>query len=327
MSWSTMALELSGQTPCPYLLCLTLVNRAWKDVQREYLWSFLWLDFAIPTPSQTLAGTVTTTIGSTHVVGDATAAASWLTIPLSTPITSQQFRIGTGTIYNIIAFDGVNTITLDRLYVDPSHGAGQGYQIYGIYFHAPVKNFVWFDTIRDPITGYALKTCTTRQEADDSDPQRLQFTFPDSVLPYKVDLTAGSFYGFPMYEMWPAPTTGITYVAEGLLTALAFDNTVPGTSDSVTPPLDEDVVMEKAKEKAYEWCMANPDKLPPAARKVDFSYLMGKTQAEFKRLINQYILADEYASKRHQIPYAEMRDYLPQIPWVDQAADTAIFPG
>jgi hypothetical protein len=286
----------------------------------------LWLDFAIPTPSQTLSGTVTTTIGSNQVIGDATAAASWLAIPLSTPITSQQFRIGTGTIYGIAAFDGVNTLTLDRLYVDPSHGAGQSYQIYGVYYHAPVKNFIWFDDIHDPVTGYSIKTTTTRQEASDSDPQRTQFAFTNSVLPYKIDQTAGSFYGFPMYELWPAPSNGLTLVATAYLGDADFDNTVPGTSDAVTPPLNEDVVMEKAKERAYEWCMANTDKLPSASRRTDFSFLMGKCQAEFKRLINQYILKDETFSQRHHIPYGpEGASYL-NDPYVSMRAGTAIFP-
>jgi len=300
-------------------------------VQREYLWSFLWLDFAIPTPSPTATGTVTTAIGSTQVTGDAAASAAWALIPLSTPITSQQFRVGQGTIYNIIAVDftvpTAAVLTLDRIYVDPPNGAGQGYQIYGVYYHAPVKNFVWFDTIRDPVTGYTIKTTTTRQEADDADPQRLMYTYTDSALPYKIDLTAGSFYGFPMYELWPAPTNNLTLVAECFLGDVDFDNTVPGSSDTVTPPLSEDVVMEKAKEKAYEWCAANLDKLSPAARRADFALLMGQAKAEFKRLINQYILKDEAFSNRSHIPYAESRDYLPELPWVSMRQDIGIFPG
>jgi hypothetical protein len=181
-------------------------------------------------------------------------------------------------------------------------------------------------SVRDPITGYPLKTTKTRIEVNNADPQRLQFTFPAAVLPYKIDLTVGSFYGFPMYELWPAPTTGITYVAEGLLRAADFDNTAPGTSDTVTPPLDEDVVMEKAKEYAYEWCLANLDKLKPEQRKGDYSFLMGKAQANFKRLVNQYILLDESFSNRHSIPYAEMRDYFPELPWLDQRQNIAVWP-
>ncbi len=323
MSWSTMSAELQGQTPIPPGLGLILVNRAWKDVQREYMWSFRWLDFSIPTPSMTNAGTVTLVRGSTTVVADASAVAAWLAIPLVTPITGQQFRIGQGTLYNIIAFDGVNTITLDRAYVDTPSGAGNGYQIYQCYYNAPVKNFIWFETVRDPVTGYSIKTTTTRQEASDTDPQRLQVSWPDSVLPYRINQNPGAFYGFPMYEIWPAPLNGLTYVAEAYLRELDFDNTNPGFSDSVIPPLGEDVVMELAKQKAYEWCIANPDKVPRG----DFRYVHGECKVEYKRLINQYIQLDEAFSKRNLIPYAEKQDSFPSDPYISMLANLAVFPG
>ena len=120
-----MSLEIAGNVMTPYPLVKTYVSRAWLDVQRAYLWSFLWGDAVIPTPNPIGAGTVTTTIGSPLVIPDATALAAWSTAGLVNPLTTRQFRIGTGTIYNIIAFDNVK-ITLDKAFVDPPGGAGQG---------------------------------------------------------------------------------------------------------------------------------------------------------------------------------------------------------
>jgi hypothetical protein len=322
-----MAAELQGIVPVPSPYTPTLVNRSWRDVQREYFWSFRWIDFSIPTPITVTAGTVTLTRGLTTVTGDAAASAAWAAIPSVTPITSQQFRVGQGTFYNVISISftvpTAAVLTLDRAYVDTPVGAGSSYQIYEVYYFSPVKNFVWFDDIRDPVTGYSLATTKTRSEVGRTDPQRLQLGFPTAVIPYQINLQPGNFYGFPMFEMWPAPQQGLTYVASGYCSEKDFDNTNPGFSDTVIPPLGEDVVMERAKMLGYEWAIANPKTAGPG----DFKYLHGMALKEYKRLVNQYIFKDEEYSKRNTIPKAESDGYALNLPWVDMAQGIAVFPG
>lgn len=321
-----MSAELQGIVPVPSPYAPTLIQRAWRDVQREYFWSFRWVDFSIPTPITVTTGTVTLTRGLTTVTGDAAASAAWAAIPSVTPITSQQFRVGQGTFYNIIAANfSVPTaavLTLDRAYVDTPTGAGSAYQIYEVYYFAPLKNFVWFDDIRDPVTGYSLATTKTRSEIGQTDPQRLQLGFPTAVIPYAINQQPGAFYGFPMFELWPAPQQGLTYVASAYCSEKDFDNTNPGFSDTVIPPLGEDVVMERGKMLGYEWMIGNP-----GTSKGDFKYLHGMALKEYKRLINQYIFKDEEYSKRNTIPKAESDRYALNLPWVDMAQGIAVFPG
>lgn len=313
-----MAMELVGSVTAPYPAYLIWVNRAWKAVQKKYLWSFLWGDAAISTPVPISAGTVTLTRGLNTVVGDATAAAAWLAIPLINAITTQQFRVAQGTIYNIIAFDGVNTITLDKLYVDPPSGAGQGYQIAAYYFNAPTIDFIWWESVVDSVTGYPLSTTMTRQESNDIDPQRFAMDFPRAVIPYQINPQPGNFLGFPMYEMWPAPLSGLTYIGKYYRSGTGFVN----PTDTVAPPLDEDIVIERAKIEMYEWAIANPDKCPRGA---GYQYLHGESQKKFKSLMDDYISKDEEFSKRNTIAYAEQSSIL-RLPWVSQRQSLGVFP-
>lgn len=328
MSWQSMSLEIAGVCPVPFNYALTLVNRAWLEVQREFLWSFLWGDAAIPTPTPITTGSCTLSIGSNQVILDANATAALSAVGLASPnpLTTRQFRIGQGTIYSINAYDTTTnapfgTLTLNQIYVDPMQGAGIGYQVIGVYYNAPTSDFLWWESVRDPISGYGISSTLTREEVDIWDPQRFQAGWPKGVLPYKINPQPGNFANYPMFEMWPAPQQGYTYVGTYYRSGLPF--TLP--TDTVAAPLGEDVVIAQAKIRAYEWCVANPDKVPHApgsqyrAGATGFQFLMGSAQAELKELLNGYILKDETFSNRHMI--ADLpKDVWAQLPWVSMKA-------
>jgi hypothetical protein len=311
-----MAQEVAGQTPIPFPLAKTLVNRAWLNVQRKYFWSFLRGDCAIPTPSATNAGTVTVTPGSPTVTPDATALAAWGAIPLITPITTQQFRVGTGTIYNIIGFAG-GAATLSQPYVDPTFGPGTGYQISSYYFNAPVQDFLWFESFIDPVSGYPIGSTMTREQVDREDPQRFQDGWPTQVIPYLVNPTPGNFFNFPMFEMWPAPLNNYTYVAKYWRRGAPFVK----LTDVPTPPIGEDVILELAKAYSYEWCMVNPDKV----QKGDYRFAMGKCLKYFDHLLDDYLVSDENVSHAYVIP-SEQGMNLGLLPWVSASEMIGYFP-
>lgn len=326
MSWQSMSLELSTNTPVPFPYAKTLVNRAWKDVQGRNLWSFLFGDAAIPTPNPVSSGSVTVVLGSSVVIADANATTAWAGIGLVMPITTRQFRVNQGTIYNIIAYETVThapfaTITLDKPYVDPTLGVGTGYCIYGVYFNAPTQDFLWWESVRDPISGYPLKTTLTREFVDKADPQRFQAGWPRGFIPYQVNSQPGNFFGYPMYEIWPAPLNNYTYVGTYFRKGAVFQN----PTDTVFPTLGEDVVMELAKMYAYEWCEANRDKVPAAAARADFRFLMGKSRKGYEDLLNKYILQDSELSHRHVIPGGES-EYWDMLPWVSEKTETLYAP-
>lgn len=321
MSWQTMATEVAGQCPVDVLFALTLVNRAWLNVQRKCIWSFLWGKRAIPTPNPTNSGQVTLVSGSTQVIGNTAAATAWAAIPGATPITTQQFRIGTGTIYNIVGYAnnspsaGLATLTLDNPYVDPQTGSGIAYNILGNYYSAPVSDFLWWESIVDPVSGYSMRMCLTNEEVDQNDPQRFQSGWPVGPIPYQINPTTG----YPMYELWPAPLNGYTYVGSFFRRGTLFLN----LTDTVNAMLGEDVVVALAKTYAYEWAIANKDL--PAAQKKAWQFALGYAQKQYDRLLSDYMLKDEEFSHRHVINSADS-DYIEALPWVSQRAEVMYAP-
>src|SRR5208282_4992263 len=101
--------QIWGQTllRCPLagpLLAQSFVQNSFRRIAEKRLWS--WLTYGSGQflfPAQLTAGTVTVTRGFNTVVGDVTAAASWLAATQS--VVGQQFRIGVlSPIYDVVAF-------------------------------------------------------------------------------------------------------------------------------------------------------------------------------------------------------------------------------
>src|ERR1700732_3189148 len=151
-----MASELTGAVvKLPFDYAKKLVNRAWADVRRNSLWSFNMAEGNWTSPGLVNAGTVTVTQGLNTVVFSAAATTAINAVALGPPslITQRQFRIGTGTIYNIWATDGGSpnvTLTLDRTYQEPS-AAGSSYSIFQCYYAAPVQDWRAWLAIRDMV--------------------------------------------------------------------------------------------------------------------------------------------------------------------------------
>src|ERR1700757_3041866 len=129
MPLDQFASELIGSFPgLDILVARNMVNKAWQDIRDEGLWSWLTAEAPLPVPAVISGGLATVTNGSTTVTGDGTAAPLWVAVALATPPLAspnlgqgRQFRIGQGTpVYNIVAFDGVSAITLDRPYAEAS---------------------------------------------------------------------------------------------------------------------------------------------------------------------------------------------------------------
>jgi hypothetical protein len=158
-----------------------------------------------------------------------------------------------------------------------------------------------------------MRLTDTREYIDREDSQRFTAGMPTSAIPYKVNTQPGNFYGFPMYELWPAPLDNYTYIGSYLRSGVIFDNTQPGISDTVPAMLGEDIVLAKAKMLAYEWCIANTDKAPKG---VDFRFVYGAALAEYQELLCRYVLKDEEFSGRNIIQSQPDSDPRGDLPWL-----------
>ena len=289
-----MQAEIRGSVPkIPFAFTKTLVNRAYKEVRRQFLWSFQLFESSWTTPPIVTAGTVTATTGLATITFDATAVAAINASVIANPYslaTQRQFRIGVGGIYSIIQYDSVGGgATLDRIYGDLPTGPGQTYQLYQQLYAAPFKDFRTWLSVRNPQMFLDLILTTTRKEIDAQDPQRLWYGWPTDVVPYGIDqrgsgtANASATLGFPLFELWGQPVNPFTYQCYGVRDGV--DLVAPG--DTLPTPIGEDLIMPKARWYAYEWAEANKD-VAPRNTGPDFRYLMGQADAEFKRVLVQH---------------------------------------
>lgn len=298
MSLATMIAELRGCVPKYSAgLARTHIQNAWSDIRNMTGWSFQLFSGGFGTPGLTNAGSVTVTYGSDQVVGDAAASTAWLaaSIPNSL-LTQQQFRVNVGTIYNIIAFDGTSTLTLDRPYYDKSTGANQGYSIYQPYIPAPYEDFLTWESVVD--INNAIDLCANgakkfRDYADNFDPQRQIFSNPGSLIAHGKDYrgagtpNASATLGWQVWELYPQPQAQFAYQTWGTRKGADLVN----LSDTLPQPITEHLVKALARVKAYEWAEANKDPRNPRGAGADFRFLMGgvakEAAAQIKELRSQ----------------------------------------
>ncbi len=292
-----MSFELVGEfSGLPMPLVRSKINEALGTIYDEQLWSWQireagWLTggllFGAGTQSQ---GTITATALGTTIVGDATAAALWAayqtagTLPL---LTQCQIRSPLYSLYNIVAFNGTNTFTIDRPWTEPP-GSGLTYMLYQAYFAAPVADFKRFIAIRDTKNAAPLDYWSFNQtDLQVRDPQRMNFNLPAYAVPYEVDNRTGSAtLGYMLYELWPHPLSvwpyTIAYLRRGALLSLP--------ADTVPVPLTEKLVKYKAREAICLWREAQKGDNLQRGSGADWKFLAQAAAAEYAR--EKKIIAD-----------------------------------
>ena len=298
MSFLDMRAELAQAIPgMSRIYAGTLINRAWGVVRDSNLWSFQLKDGSFATPAIVTAGTVTTPalpIVPT-IIGDAAATAAWNAI-LFPPITQYQFRVGNYSIYNIIAYDTTTnppfgTLTLDRPYVDPhpSGLSGQAYQMFQVYYPAPSATFKRYLSVVDLVDCYALGIWTSRRDINWADPARFIVTNPVVIFGKGQDTRPNSAtLGWQVYEMWPVPTSIISY-------ATYYVDRMPdlvNNSDTLPSPITQDVVLTKARVYAYEWAEARKDVMAARGSGANYSVLWKDAEAAFQARLKTLRLID-----------------------------------
>lgn len=285
-----MQSELRGSVPkLPFSYSQTLINRAWRFVRESNLWSFNLIDWSWISPTIVTSGTITVTQGSAAITFDATAIAA-LNAAATTYslITQRQLRAGVSAgisgIYNIIQYNSTTgAAILDRIFADPG-GVGLSYQVYQVYYTAPVQDFMVLLSARNMSMFLDMIVTQSRQFLDEADPQRSFYQFPTHVVPFEIDYrgagtaNASATLGYPMFELWGQPVSPYTYQCYGLRRGV--DLSLP--SDTLPFSVSEDLILAKARRYAYEWAEANKD-MTPRATGPDFKFLSGLAEDEFKK--------------------------------------------
>lgn len=302
--------ELIVSTPrLPPTFAQTLINRAFYDIRDRRLWSWLVPTGYITTPSAiSTGGTVDVTLGfNTVLVNGATLIAALTAAALANPPLAstqvgigRQFRLASqtsgtpGPLYNITGWDGVNALTLDRVYAEET-AASQGFTIYKAYYQAPPSDgtaspdFLRYFTVTNPAVGYTIrrrKLYYTQVQLNGIDPQRGATGDPYIISSYLDDPSTGNV----VHEWYPHPVYNRVFTC-------IYQKRGADLSDSNGPPLTlpPDLIMYKAYELACSWALQNVGVYPELGQ---VNWVMAKTEhlKNFNSRLIQAIKQDEEIS-------------------------------
>lgn len=287
MSLAAYTGELMGTFPrLPYLHSIQLLNRAWSRYRDVRLWSFeLVTDAHWFTPAIITTGTATATQFSTSITLNSTAAtavnAAGSTPPVASPVlgVGRQIRIGlstgitptNGNIYNIVSWNGTNTLTIDKPFGESSV-SNSPYQIYKCYYAPPARPFT--STTTPDTSLIRFLTLTNRSNSSSIAGRRLNYTqqelnafdpargatdgYVRIIAPYMTNSL-----GQPTYELYPAPVAASVYEVTywSRWPDISAVNDLPQVPYGLTA-----CVMDLAKTFGAQWALSNVATFPELAQ-------------------------------------------------------------
>ena len=287
MAYQDLVAELVGTVPrLSALHASQLLNRAWSRIRDSRLWSFHFVSNAqLFVPVGITGGTVATTFGSNLIIVDAVAAQKLNAValanpPLASPIlgVGRQIRIGTtngvstptGPNYSIVAWDGIEVLTIDRPYGEYS-GTHAQYQVLKTYYAPPAPppfqnlqsdlRFVRYHNITNKNMGYSIfgpNLYWSQAQLDAIDPQR-----GGQGDSYIVANYGRNSLGQPIIELYPNPVQFTTYVASYWTRWLDLSPSQDLPQVAYELP---DLVMFQSKCLASDWASANVNTFPELAQ-------------------------------------------------------------
>lgn len=298
--------ELTGTLPgLSPLLAEKHIARAWKDIQNERRWSFLGVDGIVVCPAMLTSGSFSITQFSPTVTADATASTALTPYIAGVPLLTQmQIRFGlpntvpptsplsSPQIYRIMEVDATVptalVLTLDRIVAEPTN-ATSTYQSYRCFITPPQNNFLAWDRIVDMTTAWPLALNYTSAYFDAYDPQRMQVGearycgFFRAAGPYGNSNTPDPNVeqGSPIYELWPAPTSGRTFYVR--FQQRGWDLSSPTSAQP--SGIDDQVILARAYGwYAYQFAQANSQNFP-TFKNVNWQALIQTARAEYRELL------------------------------------------
>lgn len=254
--------EIQGTFPdLPEPQCQRFINRAQRDAFDSWNWSFLAGEGSLDVPASLNGGTITVEQGSQVVVGDATAAAAWLALTDFIPIEDRALKIGTDQPYQILAFDGVDTLYIDRPYPNEDD-SGLEYRMYRPYYEPP-EDFNRFISVVDTVDSWNLIPGKKKQWLDWIDPQRSNIGGPAQFIAFFQFRRAQTIPAFgalgsttqlaarQLFELWPAPTTAMS------LSAYYKKHGADLVEDEDVSPFTDGLLISRALYHAYRFVQVN----------------------------------------------------------------------
>ena len=220
-----------------------------------------------------------------------------------------QLTISEGGTPATFAVTLIATITIDRPWMEPEQGPGQGngqYCIYQAYYPAPANFRRWFN-IRDTTNNEPMNWWDMTQiDLSEEDPQREIFDQPEFVVPFGIDTRQGSAtYGQQRYELWPHPITQLpyTYMCQCNWPLLQTPN------DTLPFPLTEEIVKLRANELLAAWKESQKGDDMERGSGANWQFLTKFNHEEYKddlrqiRIIDRSLIELYFTKARMSVPF------------------------
>lgn len=209
--------------------------------------------------------------------------------------------------------------TLDRPYQEPT-ATGSAYTIFQCYYASPVKDFRGWagdSGVRDMVNYNDLYTNRTRSFIDQRDPQRTFYYIPTHVVYYQDDMNPlSATFGYPLFEIWGAPTYRITWQLWGYRNGQDLVN----PADTIPSNIGEDLVMARARQYAYKFAESTWD---GKRGKPNYLALVNNDEAEYKRLRNDYRRQDRTLFDAFHVKFRRSRTFPNQDPTYNSISGVA----
>lgn len=254
-------MELVGTFPdLPLQQAKRFINRAQRDAFDAWNWSFLAGDGELNIPGAIYDGQITLTQNSQVVTADATAAAVWNALGLFIPITARALKLGTDQPYQILAYDGVDTAYIDRVW--PNTTVTEDYSLYRPYYAAPADFQKWVSVV-DTTDAWNLIPGKKKEWLDWIDPQRSTIGGPAQFVSFFKLQRAQTIPIFgantdpvttesqQLFELWPGPTAAMS------LTTYYKKRGADMVLDTDTSPFDDGILIARGLYHAYRFVQAN----------------------------------------------------------------------
>lgn len=208
-------------------------------------------------------------------------------------------------------------LTLDRPFIDPlPFYSGVGYQMYWAYIAMP-KGFKRFLTVADMFDMWSMDIWTSRRTIDLDDPTRLLSSNPTTMAALGQDRrgagtpNASATLGQQLYEMYPYPSTPISYQWYGVVEWPYLVN----NSDGLPHPIDEEVVTQKALTWAYRDAEARRDIMAAKGTVGNFLGLKKQSEEDFLARLKTLRLLDRDAVDSFMVDMRAATSGFPRVPY------------
>lgn len=188
-------------------------------------------------------------------------------------------------------------LTLDHPFVDPlPFYTGVAYQMYWAYIAMP-PGFKRFLSVSDMFDCWTMDVWTSRRTLDYYDPARLVASNPTVCASLGIDsrgrgtATPSSTLNQMLIEMYPYPTYPISYHWYGVVEFPYLTN----NSDTLPPPIDEEVVTQKALTWAYRDAEARKDIMSAKGSNGNYLGLKDASERDFLYRLKTLRLLDKEA--------------------------------